>query len=43
MIEQKKEIAGQIIGSGEDWLTTLSTAELRDLFALRQEAMSAET
>ncbi len=39
MIEQKKELAESIIGSGENWLTELSTAELRDLFALSREAV----
>jgi hypothetical protein len=28
-----------VIGTGEGWLTELSTAELRDLFSLRKEAM----
>jgi len=39
MIERKKGIAEQVIGTGEGWLTELSTAELRDLFSLRKEAM----
>jgi len=39
MIESKKKIAGSIVGSGEGWLTELSTAELKELFALRQEAI----
>jgi SNF2 family DNA or RNA helicase len=38
MIEGKQEIAGKVVGSGEGWLTELSTAQLKDLFALRQEA-----
>ena len=38
MIERKKEIAEGVIGTGEGWLTELSTAELKDLFALRREA-----
>jgi SNF2 family DNA or RNA helicase len=40
MIERKKEVAQQVIGAGESWLTELSTAELKDLFALRQDAVS---
>jgi SNF2 family DNA or RNA helicase len=40
MIEQKKEVAGWVVGSGEAWLTALSNAELKDLFALRQEALA---
>ena len=39
MIERKKEIAANVVGSGEGWLTELSTAELKDLFALRAEAV----
>jgi len=39
MIEQKTELASQIIGAGESWLTELSTGQLRDLLALRRSAM----
>jgi SNF2 family DNA or RNA helicase len=39
MIERKKKIAEKVIGTGEGWLTELSTAELKDLFALRKEAI----
>jgi SNF2 family DNA or RNA helicase len=39
MIERKQEIASSIVGTGESWLTELSTAELKDLFALRAEAI----
>lgn len=39
MIERKKEIAEGVIGTSESWLTELSTAELKDLFALRKEAV----
>ncbi|GAB4166650.1 MAG: DEAD/DEAH box helicase [Rhodocyclaceae bacterium] len=39
MIERKKGIAAGVIGTGEGWLTELSSAELRDLFALRSEAI----
>ena len=39
MIERKKEVAGQVIAAGESWLTELSTRELKDLFALRAEAV----
>jgi SNF2 family DNA or RNA helicase len=39
MIEQKQEIAGAVVGTGESWLTELSNAELRELFALRAEAI----
>jgi SNF2 family DNA or RNA helicase len=40
MIEQKQEIAGAVVGSGESWITKLSNAELKELFALRQEALA---
>ncbi|MFZ5452119.1 MAG: DEAD/DEAH box helicase [Thermodesulfobacteriota bacterium] len=39
MIERKKEVAEQVVGAGEGWLTELSTAELKDLMALRREAL----
>ncbi len=39
MIERKKEIANKVIGTGEAWLTELSTAELKSLFTLRKEAI----
>ncbi|HMN95100.1 MAG TPA: DEAD/DEAH box helicase [Phycisphaerales bacterium] len=42
MIEQKTELASQIIGSGESWLTELSTGQLRDLFALRHETLASD-
>src|SRR5436305_5241388 len=39
LIEGKKELASSVVGSGEGWLTELSNAELRDLFALRADAV----
>ncbi len=39
MIERKEEIASQVVGVGEGWLTELSNEELKELFALRQEAL----
>ncbi len=39
MIERKKDIAERVVGTGEGWLTELSTAELKELFALRKEAI----
>ena len=39
MITRKLEIAEKVVGSGEGWLTELSNAELKELFALRQEAI----
>jgi superfamily II DNA or RNA helicase len=40
MIERKKAVADKVIGTGEAWLTELSTSEIKSLFALRQEAIS---
>jgi SNF2 family DNA or RNA helicase len=39
MIEQKKELAESIIGNGENWLTEMSTGQLKELFALGREAV----
>jgi SNF2 family DNA or RNA helicase len=39
MIEQKKDLAENILGSGENWLTEMSTDQLKELFALSQEAV----
>jgi superfamily II DNA or RNA helicase len=41
MIEQKKALAEQIVGTGEAWLTDLSTAALREVLTLSPEAVSA--
>ncbi|MDP2870925.1 MAG: DEAD/DEAH box helicase [Bacillota bacterium] len=39
LIERKRELSEQVIGSGEGWLTELTTAQLRELVALRAEAV----
>lgn len=39
MIERKKDVAGRIVGSGESWLTELSTTELKEIWALRPETV----
>jgi SNF2 family DNA or RNA helicase len=39
MIEQKKELAENIVGSGESWLTEMSTSQLKDIFSLSREAV----
>ncbi len=39
MIREKRGLAAKIVGSGEQWLTELSTSELRDLFALEAGAV----
>jgi SNF2 family DNA or RNA helicase len=36
MIESKKGLAEAIVGGGEDWITELSTDELREMVALRR-------
>ncbi|MEW6237821.1 MAG: DEAD/DEAH box helicase [Candidatus Omnitrophota bacterium] len=40
MIERKKELASSIVGTGEGWLTELSTQKLKELFALSKEAVA---
>ncbi|MFI6520159.1 DEAD/DEAH box helicase [Spirillospora sp. NPDC050679] len=40
MIERKKALAESIVGTGEEWLTGLSVAELRDVLWLAPEAVS---
>ena len=40
MIERKQDMAERIVGSGESWLTELSTSALKELFALREEAVA---
>jgi hypothetical protein len=39
MIESKKEVAGKVVGTGEGWITEMSNTQLRELFALRKEAI----
>ena len=39
MIERKREIAEKVVGTGEGWLTELSNQELKQIFALRHEAV----
>ncbi|OJF12100.1 DEAD/DEAH box helicase [Couchioplanes caeruleus] len=40
MIERKKALASTVVGAGEDWVTDLSTDQLRELFALDPVAVS---
>ena len=42
MIERKKQVAEAVVGTGEGWLTQLSTADLKELMALRPGAVSEE-
>jgi SNF2 family DNA or RNA helicase len=38
-IEQKRELADQVLADGEEWLTELSTDDLRDLVTLSEETL----
>jgi SNF2 family DNA or RNA helicase len=42
MLEQKTELAEQIVGSGEQWLTEMDTNSLRELLSLRDDAIGEE-
>ena len=42
MIQEKTALAENIIGSGDDWLTELSTGQLREVLMLRSDAMEIE-
>jgi superfamily II DNA or RNA helicase len=39
MIERKKALASSVVGTGEDWVTDLSTDQLRELFSLDPAAV----
>jgi hypothetical protein len=38
MIRDKRQLAGSVVGSGEQWLTELSTSQLRELLTLDEGA-----
>ena len=40
MIEQKKDVAEQVVGTSEAWLTALSNSQLRELMTLRASAVA---
>jgi SNF2 family DNA or RNA helicase len=40
MIENKKAVAEQVVGTSEAWLTALSTSQLRELMTLRASAVA---
>ncbi len=42
MIESKKELAEQVVGAGEQWLTELDTDSLRNLLVLERDAVIEE-
>ncbi len=39
MSEEKRKLARNIIGSGDEWITEMSTDALRDFFTLSREAV----
>ena len=41
MIERKKQVAEEVVGTGEGWLTELSNDDLREVLALSREAAGA--
>jgi len=42
ILEEKRILAKNVIGTGEQWLTSMSTDQLRDLFSLSREAVAGE-
>ena len=42
LLEQKRGLADNIVGKGEEWLTGLSTEKLREVFALSREAVAED-
>ena len=42
MIESKTELAQNIIGSGETWISEMNTDQLREILTLRNDAVDDE-
>ena len=42
MIESKKQLAEQVVGAGEEWLTELDSNQLRNLLLLDRNAVIEE-
>jgi SNF2 family DNA or RNA helicase len=42
MIESKKALTEQVIGTGENWLTEMNTDQLRELLVLDRSAILGE-
>jgi SNF2 family DNA or RNA helicase len=40
VLEKKKQLAESVIGTGEAWLTELSTEEIKALIALSKDAVA---
>ncbi len=43
LIESKKALADQVVGTGESWLTQLDSENLRDLLLLNRDAIETES
>jgi SNF2 family DNA or RNA helicase len=41
LLSEKQALADQIVGSGDEWLTNLSTDQLREYLTLSKEAIGA--
>ena len=41
LLEHKRELAATVVSAGEQWITELGSGELRDLFALADNAAPA--
>jgi SNF2 family DNA or RNA helicase len=39
MIEQKRRVAEEVVGTGEGWITEMSNTDLKELWKLRKEAL----
>jgi superfamily II DNA or RNA helicase len=39
LLEQKRDLASKVVGTGEKWITEMGNSELRDLFALAKDAV----
>ena len=39
LLDQKRELAAKVVGTGEQWITELGSDELRELFALGTDAV----
>ncbi len=42
LLEQKRNLADHIVGSGEDWLTEMSTERLREMLTLSRDAVAED-
>jgi non-specific serine/threonine protein kinase len=42
LLEQKRELAARVVGSGEQWITELGQNELRELFSLSKTAVVSD-